>query len=72
MKARICDKCKKNIPVWDELVQDTIDQEYPNHDICPNCYLKIYLAQSLVKTDLINGWKPGTALQEMMKLYGII
>ena len=71
MLVRFCDKCKKEIPVYDDKLQDTIDREYVGKDICPNCDLDIKLVQSLAKSDLINNVEPGTALKKMLQMYGV-
>lgn len=72
--VRFCDRCNKQIYIWDQKLQDTIDREYrgyKNKDICPECDLDIKLAESLARIDVMNNDKPGTALKKMLKMYGI-
>lgn len=71
MLVRFCDKCKKEIAVYDDKLQDTIDREYVGKDICPNCDLDIKLIESLARCDVINNDKPGTALKKMLQMYGV-
>lgn len=71
MKAvkRVCDKCKKEIPTFNEAVQDTIDREYPNQDICPDCNISLTIAAKATQQDLIYGLKPGSTLKKWLKFY---
>lgn len=66
-----CDRCQKEITVWDEFLSDTLAKEYPNKNICVNCDTLIKLSEVAAKKDIENNWKPETALKKICKLYDI-
>lgn len=68
---RICDICGKEIPVFNQKLQDVIDQEYLGKDVCPICDGNIKLNQALIRDSIISNSSPQDVLREMAKNYGI-
>jgi hypothetical protein len=69
VQSRICDRCKRELPAFDQALQDAIDEEYPGNDICCHCDLDIKLYQGGAKQDLIHGWEQGAALKKLLARY---
>lgn len=62
--TRYCDKCKKLIVDGsDAKARDTIDREYPQADLCENCYLDCEFMASAAKGACIKG----VPIQEYLK-----
>ena len=70
-QIRICDRCRKPITVWDELLQDYLDKTYSPHDICPDCDLSIVLRQSIARESSITGKSEKGIVKKMLEKYGV-
>lgn len=66
---RFCDRCKNPIPVWDEMLQDTIDREYQGQDICPNCDGQIKTSEAVARQAAITGKSHAQIAKEWLNQY---
>jgi len=67
---KFCDRCGKPIKEGlDDMVLDQIERDYPNKDLCENCYGIVELSAALAKQDAIDNSPPGTTLKKMVELY---
>ena len=66
---RLCDRCKRPIHIYDERLQEQIDQEYLGKDICPSCDADIKMAEAIARQASISGKKPIEIAKEWLAKY---
>lgn len=69
MIKRLCDVCGSEIITQDEYVQDTIDNEYPSRDICPDCYLNMKFTGVVAEKAFLEKTTPQEIVRRWLEKY---
>ena len=65
----VCDRCKQPISEADDSAADLIKREYPDIDLCQECYLQISLEVEVVRRAAITQTSPKEILQKWLDNY---